>query len=255
MKILILDLETAPLMGFVWKLFKTNIGLNQIVSDSYMLSYAAKWHDDDRIFYKDQRHKANYEDDKSLVISLKKLIDEADMVVGHNVKNFDLRVFNGRCLEHGIPPTSSYRAIDTMLIAKKHFKLPSYKLEYLTNKYNTTYKKLKHEEFPGFDLWREVVLNRNKKAWQVMDKYNRHDVLATEELYFNTLFTWDNDTNYFNYQADQNLCRCGSNDWVRNGIHRTPQSQFQRYKCKPCGYEWRSTKSLNRSRFVSTQRG
>ena len=41
--ILFLDIETAPLLGYVWGLWKNNVGLNQIYRDSYVLNWAASW--------------------------------------------------------------------------------------------------------------------------------------------------------------------------------------------------------------------
>ena len=43
-KILILDIETRPVLAYVWGLFKQNIGLNQIVEDGGTLCVGAKWH-------------------------------------------------------------------------------------------------------------------------------------------------------------------------------------------------------------------
>ena len=43
MKILYLDIETAPNLVFTWGLFNQNIGLNQIVKPGYTLCFAAQW--------------------------------------------------------------------------------------------------------------------------------------------------------------------------------------------------------------------
>lgn len=254
MKILILDIETAPMIGFVWKLFKENVSLNQLISNSYIIGFAAKWHDSDEIFYDDLRTTRGKENDRRLVKKIGKLIDEADAIVAHNGRDFDLRVVQGRMLHYDFDPPSSYKTIDTRLIAKKHFRFPSYKLEYLTERFNKKYKKLKHEKYPGFELWKETVLLNNPKAWVEMEKYNKYDVLATEELYFERLIKWDNNINFFSYQSDQSLCVCGSNHWKKRGFQRTTTGTYQRYKCLSCGREFRSSKSLNRARYVPTQR-
>ena len=54
-KILFLDIETAPLKGHLWSLWQNGIGLNQMVSDWYMLSFVAKWADQDEVIYRDIR--------------------------------------------------------------------------------------------------------------------------------------------------------------------------------------------------------
>lgn len=255
MKILILDIETSPMLAFIWKMFKENVSLDQLIENSYIMSFAAKWWGQDEVIYHDNRKAYDLEKDKSIIRKMHKLIDEADLIVGHNAKDFDLRVFNARCFAHDINPPSPYKVIDTKLVAKRHFRFPSYKLEYLTKNFNKKYKKLDHNKFPGFKLWRAIVIDRDVEAWNEMQEYNIYDVLATEELYFDRLIKWDTHTNFFCYQADQSLCVCGSNHIKRKGFQYTTTGCYQRYKCCSCGRHWRSTKSLNRARFTNAQRG
>ena len=42
MKTLIIDIETAPSIAYVWQMWKANIGLNQVEERGYLMSYAAK---------------------------------------------------------------------------------------------------------------------------------------------------------------------------------------------------------------------
>ncbi len=251
MRILTLDIETSPMIAFVWKMFKENVGLNQLIENSFIIGYAAKWHDSKEIIYDDNRHEPDLENDKRLVKSLAKLIDEADFVIAHNGRDFDIRVVQARMFAWKMDPPSSFKTIDTRWIAVKHFRLPSYKLEYLTERFNKRYKKLKHNKYPGFELWRETVLFRNLKAWEVMEKYNKYDTLATEELYFKGLIKWDNSTNFFAYEDN---CVCGSFKFKKRGFSRTNGGTYQRYKCLDCGREFRSTRSIKRAQFVPTQR-
>lgn len=254
MKILTLDLETSPMMAFVWKLWRENVGLNQLIQNSVVIGFAAKWRDSDEIIYADARGRKNRENDKHLIKKIAKLVDEADLVVAQNGRDFDLRVLQARMMNYDMDPPSSYKTIDTKLVAQKHFRLPSYKLEYMADKFNKKYKKLKHNKFPGFELWVETFMNDNPKAWDEMEKYNKHDVLATEELYFERFIKWDTHINFFNYQSDQSVCVCGSNHWKKRGFHYTKTAQYQRYKCLSCGREFRSTKSFNRTRLTTTTR-
>lgn len=55
MKILLLDIETAPNTVYTWGLFKQNIAINQIESPGYILCWAAKWLGDDRMFFSSLR--------------------------------------------------------------------------------------------------------------------------------------------------------------------------------------------------------
>lgn len=183
-KVLILDIETAPMVGYLWGLFDQNIPLNMIKKDWFILSWTAKWLHENKVMYKDQRGKKDkaLENDKALLVPLWKLIDEADIILGQNSNAFDLKKINSKFLEHNLGVPSPYKKIDTYVLAKKHFSLTSNKLEYMSKKFNTKYKKQDHEEFSGFKLWDECMKG-NLKAWKCMEKYNNFDVLATEELF------------------------------------------------------------------------
>jgi hypothetical protein len=109
-------------------------------------------------------------------------MDEADIILGQNSNAFDIKKLNSKFLEHDLGIPSYYKKIDTYSLAKKHFSLTSNKLEYMSKKFNVTYKKQDHAEFSGFKLWDEC-LKGNLKAWKSMEKYNNFDVLATEELF------------------------------------------------------------------------
>ena len=51
MKILLLDIETAPNTVYTWGLFKQNIAINQIESPGYILCWAAKWLGNEQMYF------------------------------------------------------------------------------------------------------------------------------------------------------------------------------------------------------------
>lgn len=242
-KVLLLDIETAPIIGYVWGLWENNVALNQIHTDWYILSWSAKWLDDHKVMYMDQRNASNIEDDSKILKGIWKLIDEADVVVTQNGKSFDMKKLNARFIMNGFQPPSTVRHIDTKQLAAKHFGFTSNKLEYMTDKLCKKYKKLKHTKFAGFELWRQCLAG-NKKAWREMEKYNKYDVLSLEELY-HKLIPWDHSIN-FNVYHDrlENKCKCGSTAIKRNGYAFTAIGKYQRYKCQKCGTETRSRDNL-----------
>lgn len=244
-KILFFDIETSPLLTYVWGLFEQNVALNQIHTDWHVLSWAARWAHDPagKVMYRDQRKAKNIEDDKVILRELWTLLNEADIVVTQNGKAFDQKKLNARFVIHGFQPPATYKHIDTFLLAKKHFGFTSNKLEYMTNKLNKKYKKLKHEKFAGFDLWKECLAG-NLAAWREMEKYNKHDVLALEELY-HKLVPWDSSINFTVYRPGaDHVCSCGSEDVERRGYHYTATGKFQRFQCRKCGAWSRSRLNL-----------
>lgn len=245
-KILLIDIETAPLLGYVWGLWENNVALNQIHSDWYILSWAAKWlgSPPDEVMYEDQRKEKNLEDDSKILKNLWKLLDEADIVVGQNSKKFDEKKINARFILNDFKPTSSFRHVDTMILAKARFAFTSNKLEYMTSKLCTKYKKLDHAKFSGFKLWSEC-LKGNIEAFEEMELYNKYDVLSLEELYIK-LRPWDKkgpNLNVF-HDSEDIFCSCGSLDFIKNGFAYTNTGKFQRYTCKKCGAEHKDKTNL-----------
>lgn len=256
-KVLVYDIETAPLLGYVWGLWENNVSLNQVHSDWHVLSWSAKWLGDapNKVMYMDQRNAKNIEDDRTILQGIWNLLDEADIVITQNGKSFDQKKLNARFILNGFQPPSSYKHIDTKLIASRHFKFTSNKLEYMTDKLCTTFKKIKHDKFPGFELWRECLAG-NLKAWKEMEKYNKFDVLALEELY-NKLIPWDNSINFNLYHNSvANQCKCGSSILIRNGYYYTSAGKYQKHRCKSCGAETRSKENLfSKEKRASLQPG
>jgi hypothetical protein len=257
-KILVIDIETAPMIGFFWGLFDQNIGLEQVISDWFIFAFTAKWVGSKKMIYMDQRGRTRggnildnavkLSDDKKLVKKIASLLEEADIVLGQNSKGFDTKKINTRIKYHNsraksnkdkIEIPSSYKHIDTMLLNKKHFSDTSNKLEYMSKTYNSKYQKLDHKEYPGFKMWR-AVMEGDKKVWSVVEKYNKFDVLSTEE-YWHTIKPWDNSVNFNVYREDEDtVCTCGSKNFKLNGFSYTSVGKYRRYKCKDCGSELKS---------------
>ena len=178
-RVLILDIETSPIVAYVWGLKDQNISLNQIKTDWHVMAWSAKWLGDKKVYYMDSREISQ---EYRLLQGIWKLLDEADVVITQYGSGFDGPRLNTRFITAGMQPPSAYRHLDTYRIVKRIADFTSNKLEYLTEKLCTKYKKLHHKKFPGMMLWTEC-LNGNKQAWAEMKRYNIHDVLSTEELY------------------------------------------------------------------------
>lgn len=238
-KILFYDIETAPLKAHLWSMWQHGVGLNQIESDWYMLSFCCKWAHSDEVFYYDQRDAKDIEDDYELVLKLWHFLNEADVVVGQNSKRFDTKKANARFILNGLPKPSTFRQVDTLEIVKQQFGFVSNKLEYLTENLCTDNKKSKHQKFPGHSLWAECMKN-NPEAWEEMESYNRQDVTSLEELY-HVLSSWDNKLPNFDVYVDEIL---DNKEWVKDGFHYTNLGKFQRYRNVKTGQQRRSRVNL-----------
>lgn len=273
-KILVIDIETAPMISFHWGLWDQNIGLEQQITDWFIFAFAAKWVGSKEVIYMDQRsiqtgqnilsNAQKLSNDKKMVKKIAALLDEADIVLGQNSKGFDTKKINTRIKFHNsrakskaarIEIPSSYKHIDTMLLNKKHFSDTSNKLEYMSKTYNSKYKKLDHKEYPGFKMWR-AVMEGDRKVWGVVEEYNKFDVLSTEE-YWQGIKAWDNSINFNVYREEEDtVCTCGSRNFKFNGHSYTSVGKYRRYKCKDCGSELKSRFSeLTKEKRASLKTG
>lgn len=238
-RVLIYDIETAPLLGYCWSLWDNNIGLNQIHSDWHVLSWAAKWMGEENVYYEDQRNAQNVEDDKKLLQGIWKLLDECDFVITQNGKKFDQKKLNARFVIHGMKPPSTYRHIDVLQIAKSQFGFTSNKLEYMTKTLCKKYKKSGHAKFSGFELWSEC-LRGNLEAWTEMENYNILDILSLEELY-SIISPWDGKLPNFAVYDDE---PCSNGEWVKEGFVYSNLGKYDRYRNTLTGQQRRGSLNL-----------
>lgn len=233
-RILVFDIETSPINVDVWALGKQHITIDQIKQDWSILSFAAKWLGEKKIYYYDTRKEKDPRNDKKVVAALWKLLDEADLVVAHNGDKFDIKKFNYRAAFYGMEPPSHYKSTDTYKETKRVFGSTSHKLSYLTDKFNKKYKKLKHNKYPGRELWTQV-LTHNTSAWKEMEKYNKYDILSTEE-FLTGIRPWIKMHNLSAFITDD-VIRCPfclSSDIRKAGPVRLASGIFQGYRCSNC---------------------
>lgn len=238
-RILIIDVETSPLESWTWGIWDQNVGLEQIKTEWTILSFAAQWLGERKMIYADTggRGAAKVRDDKPLMGTIWKLLDEADIVIAQNGKRFDVKKMNARLIQHEFGPPSPYRVIDTLLVSKKYFAFTSQKLAW-TSKYLTKTPKSEHKKFPGFELWVEC-LKDNPAAWTEMKKYNKQDIVATREVYLRLRPWIEGHPNLGVYnESDKPLCpKCGSDHVTKHSTRRSVKQQgaYARYQCQNCG--------------------
>lgn len=238
-KVLLVDLELAPYIAYVWGCWKQNIYPDMFISKSFIMCFTAKWLDSPDIIYKENR---NGSDDKEIVQDLYALLDEADIVVGHNAKDFDMSIALTRGLIHNLPPPSPYHVVDTLKASRSHFNFLSNKLSALCEELKLA-PKGKHKKFPGFELWKECLAN-NPEAWEEMRDYNIQDVLSLEALYLRLLPYIGGHPNMDMSDGQSLICpKCASSLIQKQGFYNSSVGvAYQRFLCKACG-AWSHDKS------------
>lgn len=228
-RILFFDIETAPITGYTWGTYEQSV--IKILKDWFVLSYAARFRDDDRFFYLDQRFSSPIEDDFQLLCGIHHLISECDYLVGHNSSRFDTRKLNARFIKHGLKPLNHYTQIDTLKIARKHFAFTSNKLADLAKFLDCDIQKSSHAKFPGFTMWDECMKG-NQEAFAEMESYNKTDVNVLIAV-FNKLAPWEPSINFqSNYYAP--TCICGNTKFFKDGFKYARQGKFQVRRCSVC---------------------
>lgn len=236
-RILLLDIETALMEVYVFHTHKQYIPPKQIKKDWCVLTWAAKWLYDDHIYWDALNPgEAHARNDKRIMKGMWELLDEADIIIGHNVAKFDDRKLKARFLKHKMMPPSPYRVIDTLRVAQREFALPSYKQAYLTEYFELT-PKIDVSQYGGIELWKHCITGTPEAEQHLanMLTYNKQDVAGLEDLYL-FLRPWIKGHPNIGLMMDETSCtNCGSPDLESTDkYYYTAASAFPVYRCANC---------------------
>lgn len=238
MRILLLDIETAPNTAYVWGLFKENIPIVRLLETGYVMCWAAKWLGEEHVFF-NSVEKSTMED---MLKEIHDLLDQADAVVHFNGNSFDIPTLNKEFILHGFTPPAPYKQIDLLQVARKTFRFASNKLDFLASEFE-----LGQKNNTTFELWVNCM-KKEPEAWKVMEAYNKQDVLLLEKVYekFKPWIYSHANHSLYKKEGDPSLVcpNCGSKDHQRRGFHVTTAAKYQRHQCSSCGMWFRSGKTL-----------
>lgn len=244
-KILVFDVETAPIRGLVWGAWKQNINPIQIESDWFMLTWSAKWLFSDEVFAdKLTPEEAKNNDDARISQSIWDLIDEADIVIAHNALKFDIKKINTRFLMNGLMPPSHYLVIDTLTHLRKKFSITHNRLDYVNDLLGLGRK----IDTGGFQLWIDCMAG-DKDALQKMETYNIEDVKILEETYLKIRPWIQPHPNLGLHIGEGVECcpSCGSDHLNWGGTpYRTMAAEYESFRCGQCGSTGRSKTSVRK---------
>jgi DNA polymerase elongation subunit (family B) len=236
MDILYWDVETST-MDILIRTYQLKNNMryfspDDIVREGVMFGAAWVFNDNKRVESVAVDHRKPL-DDKVVIEKLHGVLDRADVLVGHNSDQFDLKMFNTRAICYGLPPIGQKVQIDTLKMARKYFRFPSNKLSYIARRLGVGAK----DESPDWDL----VLEGNKKELEYMRRYNRQDVVVTREVYYK-LRAW-----HHTHPRVKGLARDVAGEEVRNcrkcgGVLRKNGTRLtasgkvrQQMTCTECG--------------------
>jgi hypothetical protein len=228
--VLLVDIETLPIVAYTWSGYDTVINPVQIIKDWCVVGWAAQWLGDDKIVSEFLTPKeAKSRNDKKIVSKLWKMFDEADSVIAHNGIRFDFKKLNTRWWYHGLPQPSSYKMIDTLEIARRTLGMTFNSLDYL-GEYLGLGKKL-HTDF---ELWRRCS-DGSPEALQEMREYNENDVDLLRKVYLKLRGWTNNHPDFRAFSRVKGVCpRCFSPiEYI--GLYTAKKNQYKEFRCTGCG--------------------
>jgi hypothetical protein len=249
-KVLFVDIETSPLLGWFWSPFgEQNIAPSQIERDWNMLSWSASWGTDPyNVFGRslnDDKHKKRvdsklwYCDDYYLVSGLCDLLSEADIVIGHNLNKFDVPKIMARVDHYNLDHPTPYRKIDTLTTARGGAKHTFNRLDYLAWKFGYEGK-----IETNFSLWMRCV-HGEAAAFDEMLEYNKQDVIVLYHVYLRLRKSIKNPPNQ-SVMSGSGAGHCPSCNAeakaraVWDGWKVTGSNRFPVTRCHECGAQSRS---------------
>lgn len=229
-KVLLLDIETSPSLGYVWAKWETNV--IEFKEEWFVLSFSAKWLGGKQIT-RGLCDYDNYENDLhsdvNIIKELWNLFDEADVIIAHNGDQFDIKKIQARFSYYQLPPPTPFKTIDTKKVAKKYFSFNSNSL----NDLGVTLGYGKKEKHDGFETWTGCMAG-DKAAWKVMKKYNAKDVVLLEKVYLHFLPWISNHPNIGAYVGKAVCPNCGSVHLQSRGWAITSTCKYKRLQCMDC---------------------
>lgn len=225
-KILTVDIETSPHLAWTFSTWNTNISPDMIVEPSRVLCFAAKWLHERRVIF----HGEWQDTHEAMVRHAHELLDEADIVVTYNGPGFDEKHLAREFLLAGLQPPSPYQSIDLLKTARGRFKFPSNRLGQVGEALNIGSKL----DTGGWSLW-EGVLAGDPKARAKFARYNKQDVILTEQLLL-VLRNWIKGLPHAGLGlGDMSVCyACGAPDLAPVGVTRSKSNAWLRLRCG-CG--------------------
>ncbi len=232
MKVLFYDIETSPLKVWTFSIgSKVSIPYSAIVKGSKqdIICVSWKWGHESTVHSMDWGFKK--QDSSKLVKKLTQEMEKADLIIGHNADKFDWRHLNTQRMLHKLPSIDwSIRSEDTLKQLRKHFYLPSYRLDYIASLLEVGSK-----NSMCFQDWIDIVERRDESKLRKMVKYCSKDVLLLQSVYTKLKPYMKPKLEYAVLGGGYVCPVCGSGKVVKNGVRVYNGKIYQNYICKNHG--------------------
>jgi hypothetical protein len=175
--------------------------------------------------------------------------DEADIVVGHNLRPFDTKKLRTEWLLLGMKPPSPWQTVDTLADARSIFGFEYNTLASLTQRLGIPTKTDKYDPERA-----DRAAAGDVSAQRQLKRYNCGDVVATEALYYALLPWMSGHPNRGAYSGISSCPKCGSTKLQSRGKARCTTRTYQRFQCQACGGWCRSSERVDERATVVNAR-
>lgn len=175
-------------------------------------------------------------------------LDEADIVVGHNVLDFDLKKLNSEFRDLGLTPPRPYKVIDTLKEARKHFGDESKTLDALNSRIGIAGKTDKYDPEVA-----KAAVEGDRISQAILRAYNEGDIIASESLFLSIL-PWIKFGPHINMKSEEHLVtcsHCNSSNIELSGETMANIYRYKLYTCKDCGGHSKGALSSRGSKIKS----
>ena len=229
--VLFLDIEVSPTLGWSYGQYNTNV--IKVELPPVLLSFSWKWLGDDcgpKCLTIVDEALPDKTDHRLLVQKLWELLDEASVVVTHNI-DFDVKMANAFFIRCGLKPPKPYKTVCTLKLARGRFKFDCNKLDYLCGLLFDEHK----TEITNNDVWHQILYGdkkTRKRCSNLLKEYNNQDVALLEKLYLRMLPYTCNHPNLSLLIGKSWICPlCGHEAEFRVKAYRTTGAQVNGIQC------------------------
>ena len=253
-KALTIDIERLPgqvsvqhrgftIDGPVWDLnaLKHVIGrrihADDVIEWPRTICAAARWYGEEDVMFAAEWEVGGYD---AFMRQVWSWVDEADILIGHNMAAFDSKHLMSGWAEMGLPAPSPFKVIDTLKIARGSLNMESNTLDSLAKRLGVESKSDKYDVRVA-----QAAVNGDREAQARIEDYNRGDIIASEAL-FDRLRPYARNIPHLGMWTDDEMAcpSCGHSMTVTG---KTVHANVQRYEhlhCPNCGAHARGTARL-----------
>lgn len=274
--VLMFDIESLPLKAFIWQPGKQYVGHSNLLPSHEMwdlicIQYC--WNDGSPVkLLRYDKHGGT----KGMIEKFDKLIEEADICIGKNSDRFDVKMLNSLRMHNGLPGNPSWHQYtdDLEKQMRKHFRLPSQSLDYISRLCGVGGKvSMEMKDWINISNYREltklskdlgtkelnVVSNHlyhekpslirkvGKEALEKMCMYGAKDTEDTRILWNHLSEHFQPKFNHAKFDGNSEACvSCGSQDIRKNGTRMSGKTKYQSFYCNSHGgYAGRAAIGVN----------